>query len=750
MAVLKVLVVALAALELENTLRNPRAEGALGLGVGLASTAAVVTSLRWPIIGSAVTAVLVALPLILTWNGYELLPLLVAPVALAANERRRYIVSFFIVDALLLLARLPTWPTVSVAVGMAILVATTATGLIVRSLNARVASADLRIKALRRSIAEIRRSERSRLADELSRVVGAAGSDTEKALGRARASTDASSIEACLHSVESASRGALAGIRRLIATLRGPRAPGSAGPANVNLLASVEGLEEALVGHGYTVELSGFGDSTPINGAGGPLFERAVHQAAEHMRERAPAGSTCGFDLNVDDFGTTLSAWHPVDAVASEKAWSELQGEATARGGRLDVGPQGERWVMRLTMPAIYEASAQGTERPRSPSASGRSEPVKGVRVGVSLAALLSAGYHLIALLTAPTAPPLDTASRVLWVATFVAVGLVVWAPRTGLGALATALGASVALSEPAVALGEPAQLAIVALTATVTVLRVRWLLALLPGWALLVAVWVEPSSWDLDHTIGIFLYAPFGAMLGLAVRHYLASRKRHLADLERLAVEQASAREQERRHLAGELHDMVAHQLTLITMHVMSNRQPASVADLHGLVAQLADLNRGAQSELALLVTLMQPDVVSPEEPGEPSQLSVSEALSGTTEALTLAGFSLAAEVSPDVDACHPTTGRTLTRILREASTNVLRYAEPGSPCRINLSTTKDAVEASVVSVLPPRRRQHHDSTGWGLAGLSERIALTGGQFSAGRRGGEWHVAATLPRWLE
>ncbi len=103
--------------------------------------------------------------------------------------------------------------------------------------------------------------------------------------------------------------------------------------------------------------------------------------------------------------------------------------------------------------------------------------------------------------------------------------------------------------------------------------------------------------------------------------------------------------------------------------------------------------------------------------------------------------------DIDPSADRLDAATAGTLGRVVREASTNILRYAPAGASCRVLVTTAGAGVRLEVASELGAERRASDYSTGRGLAGLAERVQRAGGEFRAGRVGGEWVVTAQLPR---
>lgn len=171
----------------------------------------------------------------------------------------------------------------------------------------------------------------------------------------------------------------------------------------------------------------------------------------------------------------------------------------------------------------------------------------------------------------------------------------------------------------------------------------------------------------------------------------------------------------EERGSVARELHDVVAHSLSVIAMRVLATSLSTDSVRLAGTVDQVRGSVEAAGQELI--------------ENGHHPVL----------------------DVDPGADALDPTTQRTLSRILTEAATNILRYAPAGSGWHITLGL--DGADATLRVVSPlwgspaaESGRRSDLSLGWGLRGTRERVELTRGTFSAGPEHGQWVLAVSLP----
>lgn len=253
----------------------------------------------------------------------------------------------------------------------------------------------------------------------------------------------------------------------------------------------------------------------------------------------------------------------------------------------------------------------------------------------------------------------------------------------------------------------------------------------------------VTASSWPLALTTAG--YAGVLAILGgLAAGQFLDagrdSVRRHaglLDDRDRLGT-------QERAAVARDLHDVVAHQLSLTNLSIMSTSASTDPAKLRATLQRVAESVHAADGELFELLHEMRGQVGGVQT--TPLVLPSAGAESFARQ-LAANGFEPVMEMDPEADELDVTTMRTLGRTMQEATTNIVRYAPVGSTCRYTLDVAEDRVRLTVVSSLSVRERRSTLSLGWGLRGIAERVELSHGRFTAGPHGGSWLVEVTLPR---
>jgi signal transduction histidine kinase len=214
----------------------------------------------------------------------------------------------------------------------------------------------------------------------------------------------------------------------------------------------------------------------------------------------------------------------------------------------------------------------------------------------------------------------------------------------------------------------------------------------------------------------------------------WLAARSE---ELQRQAEQAAAA---ERARIARELHDIIAHHLSVVVLHAAGARA-AGRADPETL-AEIEYSGRQALTETRRLFgVLRDPE----EETGRAPQPGIGElpALAGSLRA---AGLEVSLSIDGEHAALPPAVNVSAYRIVQEALTNVLKHAGPAR-AEVTVDCTDIAVTIEVTDDGPGNPSAPALTGGHGLTGMRERVALFGGDLRAGPRpGGGFTVCAWLP----
>jgi signal transduction histidine kinase len=277
----------------------------------------------------------------------------------------------------------------------------------------------------------------------------------------------------------------------------------------------------------------------------------------------------------------------------------------------------------------------------------------------------------------------------------------------------------------------------------------VVWPLSVL---VLVLVVLADPRGRSLSDGLGVLLLYPiFSAIvLGavLLVRRWREIR-RELADARHdVEVEQSQrAVAEERTRIARELHDVVAHSMSVIHMQATSasyridGLNPAAKAEF----GQIAAGARATLRELRQLLAVLRDDAAEAQLSPVPGLGRVAELV----ESAERAGVPVELHHGAERAVVPEGVGLAAYRIVQESLSNVIRHA-PGARTTVVLGADGSDLVLSVVNdaaTLPAQPMEAPGRAGHGLAGMRERARLVGGTLDAGARtGGGYRVTARLP----
>jgi signal transduction histidine kinase len=256
------------------------------------------------------------------------------------------------------------------------------------------------------------------------------------------------------------------------------------------------------------------------------------------------------------------------------------------------------------------------------------------------------------------------------------------------------------------------------------------------------------PGARSQSGTWGVLVDSAFVAaswVLGYAIRTrraYIAELKARAARLEAEEGERAArAVAEERLRIARELHDVIGHSISLITIQAeAATRSVRTNPDaVPGFLTRISAASRQALAEMRHVLAILRPDAEAELGP-QPGLADLGELV----ERLNAGGVETRLDVEP-VDL-SPGVALTVYRIVQESLTNVLKHAGPGASAAVTVARSESSVRVSV----------HDDgagpsgpaaSTAHGIVGMCERAAVYGGTLRTGAwAGGGFEVEALIP----
>jgi signal transduction histidine kinase len=269
-------------------------------------------------------------------------------------------------------------------------------------------------------------------------------------------------------------------------------------------------------------------------------------------------------------------------------------------------------------------------------------------------------------------------------------------------------------------------------------------------AWASLGVAWAG-FTW-LPSLAGDAAAPAVGKALGLAVWLFLLAAAAEIlrAKIERHEERECARRQQEearageeRLRIARELHDVLAHNVSLINvqagvaLHLLDEQPERARPALEAI----KEASSETLSEMRSVLSIMR-------RPGEQPPRAPTAGIGGLGELVartTAAGIPVETTVSGEPRTVPASVDLAVYRIVQEALTNVARHARPAEAVvRLSYGDEDVTVEVDDPGV---HRSDGNGAGGNGLAGMRERVAALGGDFSAGPRpGAGFRVKARLP----
>jgi signal transduction histidine kinase len=273
-------------------------------------------------------------------------------------------------------------------------------------------------------------------------------------------------------------------------------------------------------------------------------------------------------------------------------------------------------------------------------------------------------------------------------------------------------------------------------------------LVVVLAGWA-----WGNGGASEHGGLLGLALSTTAFCAAAVALGLYVGAQRRVFDGLRERAERSDRERElladravaEERIRIARELHDVVAHDLSLMVVQAQALGATEVDERVTEKTREIADLGRDAMAEMHRTLRLLRSGS------GETAEL---EPLPGLVDLDTLlersraAGLEIELTIEGQPHALSQTADLSAYRVIQEALTNVIKHAE-SAPTRIALRYSETGLTVTIRDagggengLDRPRQPGGH-----GITGMRERVALFGGTLTTVARGGQgFEVVATLP----
>jgi signal transduction histidine kinase len=258
-------------------------------------------------------------------------------------------------------------------------------------------------------------------------------------------------------------------------------------------------------------------------------------------------------------------------------------------------------------------------------------------------------------------------------------------------------------------------------------------------------------------------VYMVSGAGFSFVTGRLLRRQSQLTADLramDQLAAEHAAAAE--RTHIAREVHDVVAHSLTVVMLHLTGARRALATdpARAEEALARAEEVGRESLDSVRQVVGLLRDGERSTSGATDPPQPGLGD-IEGLIDGYRLGGLDVVDHVELDDVELDLAIQLVVYRVVQESLSNALQHS-PGASCEVRISVsadgdaggaagrrtlTVDVTNSAPARALLGRPDAAAERVGLGVSGMRERVRAAGGSFAAGPTSdGGWSVRAMMP----
>ncbi|WP_433219485.1 sensor histidine kinase [Dactylosporangium sp. CS-047395] len=249
----------------------------------------------------------------------------------------------------------------------------------------------------------------------------------------------------------------------------------------------------------------------------------------------------------------------------------------------------------------------------------------------------------------------------------------------------------------------------------------------------------VGPQAWE-NLFFGLLAWGAWG--VGLVARRLrdraeLLARLNAALDAEREAREHAAVAE-ERRRIARDMHDAVAHSISVMVLQLGAVRStlPAGTPQAD-MLAGLERLGRESVQEMRSLVGVLRDPLTGPASARQPTLVRAGELV----DEVRAAGLPVTLTVEGDLGDVPRAQDISAYRVLQEALTNALHHGRAATTVHVERGPDRLTLTVDNELTGPPS-----PGGGYGLIGMRERVLALAGTLSAGERPGGFTVRASFP----
>ncbi|GGJ72086.1 sensor histidine kinase [Glutamicibacter bergerei] len=259
------------------------------------------------------------------------------------------------------------------------------------------------------------------------------------------------------------------------------------------------------------------------------------------------------------------------------------------------------------------------------------------------------------------------------------------------------------------------------------------------------------------DDAILLVALVPLSVLSFVLARIIFNLRERNLNAVQLMEESREQNRvaiELERKNIARDLHDIVAHDITVVAMQSKAAKFANSGQAAMDAIDIIAKLSTETLHDLRLMLNVLRTDGTMSDSSGgsadKPAATTVYavQGLQIFSQRLKDSGFSVTSHTDEKISELPRSAQTALYRVMQEATTNIIKHGKREGSCDLRLEISGSNAILEMTNQIPKSKPIKGDQPvgGIGLIGMRDRMNAFGGRFNAEVVDGQWVLTASIP----
>ncbi|MGP9489939.1 histidine kinase [Glutamicibacter sp. 287] len=254
-----------------------------------------------------------------------------------------------------------------------------------------------------------------------------------------------------------------------------------------------------------------------------------------------------------------------------------------------------------------------------------------------------------------------------------------------------------------------------------------------------------------------LVIFVPLALLAYILARSIFNLRERNLNAIRQMQENSEQSKiavERERKNIARDLHDIVAHDITVVAMQSKAAKFANNGQAAIEAIDIIAKLSTETLHDLRLMLNVLRTDGTMSGSPGsgvdKPAATTV-YAVQGVeifSQRLHESGFEVTSHTGENISALPRSAQTALYRVMQEATTNIIKHGRRGGACTMCLEIVGPNAVLEMTNQMPNSHstREELSGGGIGLIGMKDRMNAFGGRFSTSVVNDQWILSASIP----